>query len=301
MRAPTAATPSRQRPAFTREGLVTWRFVYRDLTASLLPGCLFVLAGASHSHADAAATGRALARAAVYLTLFIYIFCVANQLGADPREDQANKPDRPLASGLVSRAGAWRRWLVAMAVFPLLGWTLGVLWWALLWQAITVVNNFTPVSRWGPTRDAIIVPGAIVQLAAAWQQIAPLDATAWRWILTLAVVLGGLGLQMQDLRDLDGDRMIGRRTFPMLLGERTSRRYLAVLILAMPAIVHILLYASRADRAEVLLCLVPVAGLSWTVAWRVLTLRTPAADRLTYSLYTLVYCVTLAGGIPVLR
>jgi 4-hydroxybenzoate polyprenyltransferase len=284
----------------THESRTTWRFVYRDLTVTLVPGCLLVLAAGAHTGATPRDTTWALARSTLYLALFIYVFCVANQLGEDPREDQLNKPDRPLPSGMVTRTGAWLRWTLAMSAFTLVGWALGVLEWALLWQAITVVNNFTAASRWGPTRDGIIAVGAIVQLAAVWHQVAPPDTTAWRWILTLAVLFAGLGLHLVDLRDLHGDRAIGRRTFPVILGETTSRRYLASVMTALPAVLYLVLYAPQADRPAALPCTAAVTILSWTVAHRVITQRTPAADRTTYTLYTALYCLVLASGALVL-
>ncbi|MDP9867999.1 MULTISPECIES: UbiA family prenyltransferase [Streptosporangium] len=281
------------------EAVVTWRFVYRDLSSTVIPVWLFGGAAAVHHGLPPASALAAAGRSTVWALLYLYTFCVSNQISG-VEEDRVNKPDRPLASGAVTVAGAWLRWWAATAAFAVTGLLLGVPGWTFAWLAVTVLHNFAGWSRWGPAKNLCMVLGTIVQLAAAWTTAGPLDGTAWRWILAVSVIIGGAGMHVQDLRDMAGDRLAGRRTLPLLFGEDATRRHLAVVMAAMPLLLAPVLYAPEGEPLTAAVCAFFLATVCWRIAWRVIRLRGAGDDHRTYMLYTYMFCYVLLSGMFVL-
>lgn len=276
----------------------TWLFVYRDLSASLIPAGLFALSACRYHHAPADRTLVILGKATIWLFLYIYIFCLSNQI-TGLEEDRRNKPYRPLVRGSATIRGTWTRWAAAMLCFSVLGWWLHVLAFTLLWQLLTVLHNFAGWGAWGFTKNLVMVLGAISELGTAWSLTGPLNATGWRWITVISITLGALGVHMQDLRDLEGDRSTGRRTLPIIFGETATRRYLSALMTALPIVFLATLYEPEGLTTGTITATLLLTAICWTVSIRVLTRPTARSDHKTYMLYTYVYCTVLASGIMV--
>ncbi|GGK63082.1 UbiA family prenyltransferase [Nocardia camponoti] len=262
----------------------------------MVPATLFTTAAWGYDGADVSRLPVLLAAAVVYFALYIYTFDLSNQL-TGIEEDRLNKPHRPLVTGLVTPAGARTRLIVATVAFLVTGAATGVLEWALLWTAAWYFHNHMGGARrlWG--KNLAMTAGTIAQLSAAWQLVTPLDSTAWRWILVIAVPLTLL-VSLQDFRDLHGDHANRRRTLVMILGEPASRALMCACFAVYPALLYVVLYR-HADLATTL-CAIVVAILSEAIAVRILRLSGRRADNRTYVLYTLCYCVILASAIPAL-
>jgi 4-hydroxybenzoate polyprenyltransferase len=195
--------------------------------------------------------------------------------------------------------GASLRWLISMVLFAVVGAWLGVLEYALLWQLIIVVHNVVRGARNWVVKNLSMSLGIVVQLAAAWQMVTPLTPDAWRWILLPASVIFPL-IPVQDLRDMEGDRAVGRRTFPLVFGARVTRVLLCVCFGLLPLAVHWTLMAPAGASSCVWLCDSALAiGALWIGA-RVLLLRSRGADHRTYMLFTYWYCLLLVSAVVVL-
>ncbi|NWF80201.1 MAG: UbiA family prenyltransferase [Chloroflexi bacterium] len=284
--------------AIRAEVVLNWKFNRYDISATLIPGVLFVLAAWHSRSPDWTALPGHLLWGSLYFWLYASAFCISNQLGG-VHEDRHNKPDRPLAAGLVTRRGAWMRWFVAMALFSLVGWHLGVLEWTLLWQVALVLHNLGSWSRHYATKNLVMTLGSVAQLAAAWQMVRPITPTVWAWILVPALTLL-THVSLQDMRDIAGDRLVGRRTFPIVFGEWPGRLFLALAFALLPVATHVVLLAPEGLRPDVLVLDLLLAAICLVIAGRVLWLRSPAADHVTYMLYTYWYCFVLAAAIVVL-
>ncbi|MFF9150311.1 hypothetical protein ACF1BN_36255 [Streptomyces sp. NPDC014861] len=141
--------------------------------------------------------------------------------------------------------------------------------------------------------------GTVAQLAAAWQVVSPLDTTTWQWILAIALSYC-FALIYEDVRDMEGDRAIGRRTPALLVGPWPIRIWFSALMAGIPPLLHFLLFAPIGAAAwRIVLCDTMLAAVCWTAAVRALLLRHTAADRTTYQLYVLSYIIALATG-PIL-
>jgi 4-hydroxybenzoate polyprenyltransferase len=274
-----------------RELALSWGFIRRDLTSAVAPGLLFAIAarravGPSTALAHLAAFGRAV----LYFWLFLYAFCLLNQIvGVD--EDRVNKPDRPIPSGAVSLAGARVRFVIALAALLAVGQWLGVLAWAAAWALLILLADLGGWARHWLTKNVGVVGiGALVQLAAAWRLAAPGVAMPWRTIFVLSGLLG-VSMCIQDFRDIAGDRATGRRTLPIALGENPARWVSAAWFVIMPALLHVGLMAPLHAGVAGLAGDVVMTALSLSIAVRLVRLRTPAADHRTYLLLPLLYCV----------
>lgn len=283
------------RSAARRELALTWGFIRYDASSTVVPGTLGVLAALRAHGSGAIAEPLTLLLGVLYFVLYVYTFAVSNQI-IGLEEDRRNKPDRPLPAGLVSVRGAWVRWLVSMALFPLLGAILGVARFALLWQLCFCLYNFFGFARHWATKSLIMGLGVIAQLGAAWALVGPVPAIAWRWILGLAVV-AYVFCNVQDLRDVDGDRALRRRTLPILYGLPWACYGLAVLFaVGLPTLTHYWMFApvpaTLVSHAFELL----LAGISMIVAARLVLDQRPLALHRTYLLCTYWYCLTLVSA-----
>ncbi|MFD7529762.1 MULTISPECIES: UbiA family prenyltransferase [unclassified Streptomyces] len=283
--------------AVVNEIQISCRFISNDVWTTVLPATAFVLAAGRHSGHSGGRIAVDFLCGALYFWLYVYGFTLTNQLyGVE--EDRVNKPFRPLVTGRSSYRGAQRRAIVVLLLFPLVAWWFGVLFWALAWEATYLLTNVARWERHWFVKNLSMGIGVTVQLAAAWSIVTPLTPLAWRWVLTLAVSIWLL-IPLQDLRDVKGDLVNDRKTFPIALGERFTRVYLATGFALLPVVVHLLLVAPGRSSWGLLLDAV-LAAISWLVAVRVVTRRAPEEDHVTYRRFEQWYTLALITAIIVL-
>jgi 4-hydroxybenzoate polyprenyltransferase len=268
----------------------------RDFSAGLIPGILFVVAAWNSTSGQLAALPLVLLKGVIYFWFYLYSFCLANQL-VGFEEDQINKPDRLLVQGVISLRYTYWRWAAVMISYTLVAWWLGVVVWALLWQAITLLYNFYGWDKRWYLKDWCMALGAVAQFAAAWQLVAPITALAWYWILLIAASVL-LAACLQDLRDVVGDRAQQRRTAPIVIGEPWIRYLLVTWFILFPIIIWFAIVQSAASplAAQIVfgihtvVCLLIAGRLLWMPA-------TPSNDHRTYMIYTYWYCALPASAI----
>ncbi len=280
-----------------REIYLSWRFTVRDISATVIPAMLFTIAAWRSQGAQIDTLVPTLLKSLIYFWLYCYTFCLSNQI-AGLEEDRLNKPDRPLVTGEVSLRGAYVRWAVMMLLFTAVGWLFGAVEWALLWQIVLTLHNFGGLAKPWYGKNIAMSLGTTAELAAAWQIAAPLSPFAWRWIAVLAISMFPL-FSAQDLRDMAGDRAVGRNTMPLAIGERLTRRILAVGFALLPILVYVVALAPTGNPVAAIICGAVLALISWTVAVRLVWGRSTEADHRTYMLFTYWYCFALATAIIV--
>lgn len=287
-----------------REVQLFLRFTWRDHSAAIIPALLFMMAAVKASAPRQLLLSLliALARGLPYFALFLYSFCLSNQISG-VEEDRINKPDRPLPAGLVSLEGAKLRWLVLMGLYPVVAFMLGglgLMFWAVVWQVLSVLHNSLGWStHWALKNLVVMTLGTLAQLAQAWLLVAELTPLAWRWILVISVSVG-LTISIQDFRDVEGDRSRGRRTLPICVGDLASRYALSALCLLLPIVTSLLLRGAAGLTPIALFPSLMSLGFSLCVAVRLLCRRCPQEDHTTYMLWTYWYCVEVASALFVL-
>jgi 4-hydroxybenzoate polyprenyltransferase len=273
---------------------LTWRMIADNVMVTLLPTVLGAVTAGVRYHRPAETRLVGVGEAVVLGLLAVYIFDTSNQVDAG-EEDALNKPYRPIPAGLATSAGLRRRYWWATVVYTLIGWLLGVWLWVLLWEAAVFV-----VYRWGSPRSYLYwkvvfnLSGALLVTASGWRLVAPLDGTAWRWIGFPAVYFT-LALIYEDVRDMEGDRSIGRRTPALVVGPAFVRCWFAALMVLLPFAFYVVLARpSGAADWKGLTSAAVIGALAWTCAARALLRRERAADRVTYQLFYVVWALTLA-------
>lgn len=203
-------------------------------------------------------------------------------------------PQRAVAAGLVSpRAMLLAAALVLALAFALGlylaslgGWPILVLGLVSIACAILYTGGPFPLAYRGlGDLFVFLFFGLFATMGSAWIQVAPtlaVDPAAalpiWWWLSAAALGLQAAGiLTVNNLRDLDTDAAVGKRTLPVRLGARAARVYHALLH---AAAVGCLIAA--AVLVDVLLLWGPVliAGLGGVaVAVAVARARGPALNR----------------------
>ena len=136
-------------------------------------------------------------------------------------------------------------------------------------------------------------------MASAWQLVNPLTPIAWNWIIVLSVVIG-LVIFLQDLRDVEGDKAIGRRTFPIVFGDKATRYSLAISFVLLPFVVHFLLVSPLTTATNfwaTIGCELLLSAICWLISYRLISFRTAKADHFTYMLFTYWYCFILVTAV----
>ncbi|MFE3114294.1 UbiA family prenyltransferase [Kitasatospora indigofera] len=264
-----------------------------NLLANVPSPLMFTVGACFRAHLSALGTLQHIGQIVVLQLLYGYVFDASNQ-ARDAEEDRVNKPHRPVPAGLITSSGSLRRFWAVMPLYSLLGWKLGVLEWVVLFQLTTIFLNLLCPPRlylWCKTPCMII--STVAQLAAAWQVVSPIDTTALLWILLIPFVFS-LALPFEDVRDMAGDRAIGRRTPALILGHWPVRIWFAALLAGIPVLLHYALFLpTGASPGRTAVCDALVATACWLPAVRALTLRHTAADRITYQMLILAYVTTM--------
>jgi 4-hydroxybenzoate polyprenyltransferase len=190
---------------------------------------------------------------------------------ADVTEDRANGSTRPIASGELCPETAVRiAWflggaglLLAAAVSP---------WLALLaggQLALGWAYSMGPVPLKRVTLHAatsVVLAGLLTYIAGAVCAGGAAHHTQlWVFpvLMALWMAVGGI---TKDLSDVRGDRLAGRRTLPIVLGERRARNTMAVVASAIGVAFAISAWdAPLAVRVASWIVVFGAAGLTWVV------------------------------------
>ncbi|KAJ7109601.1 UbiA prenyltransferase family-domain-containing protein [Mycena crocata] len=275
--------------AIYHELVVFWDFTWRDWSASLIPGIMYTTAALRSLNPTPTTlqTAYGVARSFCYFFLYIYSCDLANQINGIA-EDCINKPDRPLSSGRVSLHGAYIRWCITTAAYLLISAAWGVLPWSTLWVGITVYASFCGGDKHWFTKNLVLMSvGSLCLLHASWGLVAPLTPSEWRWAVTLSGVFGVVA-NIQDMRDVEGDLVAGRRTLPIVLGDRNFRRFMVTVIVGAPFLCWRQEFF-RTSKLSVRYSAVTLAFSMFYLAFRVSRGQNKRYDHQTYMILTYIY------------
>jgi len=91
-----------------------------------------------------------------------------------------------------------------------------------------------------------------------------------------------------------------RRTMPIVFGEWPTRIFVAIAFVLLALLSHVALFIPTGLNAGTLLLDVLLTALCLLISGRILLLRNPAADHVSYMMYTYWYCFVLAAAIVAL-
>lgn len=227
----------------------------------------------------------------------LLVFNVANQrLSNSIVEDSFNKPWRPLPSGRISPNGS-RRLLLSLIpsstfIILMLG---GVPETATMLVLTWMYNDLGGADENYVIRNLINAAGFMCHGSGSTAIAAgniELASRAYIWLAMIGGVVFST-LQVQDIPDMEGDAARGRRTLPLVHGQRVGRWSVAV-----PVGIWSLLCPAFWG-AELLGYVLPVA-VGGLVVIRTLTLRNVTQDHNTYKIWclwlTILYALPLCNN-----
>jgi 4-hydroxybenzoate polyprenyltransferase len=127
-------------------------------------------------------------------------------------------------------------------------------------------------------------------LQAAWRMVMPVTPLALTWMVFLSSILF-VQVPIQDFRDMDGDRKVGRRTFPIVYGASRARELVACMFAMVFVAITIMFDPFHfAPRWAIVIFLNTTGSL---IVMRLLLFRSKAADDKTYRLFVQWHVVLL--------
>ena len=221
-------------------GLI-WAFTESNFATFVIPntafGVLGAVAGSRLADGQLSSLLRIVHRLPVVVAFNWYnvlVFDLANQRSTESvEEDLVNKPWRPIPSGKVTQDQTRRAMLATIPAALALNYLLGVWREGVFIQILTWLYNDL---RGGDEliRDAIIAVAyglfnhGSLQIAIGGE--ASVSAGGQIWIIIISGVILTT-MQVQDLKDQEGDRTRGRKSIPLFLGDQTSRVLIAIFVL----------------------------------------------------------------------
>ncbi|KAI0062573.1 hypothetical protein BV25DRAFT_1803812 [Artomyces pyxidatus] len=195
---------------------IAFYFTKSDIKTTLIPNTLFAVAAAPISGLDR------LPHVMFWIWFHLLQFDVSNQ-SLQPEEDMLNKAYRPIPSGRITLRNAVRlRWLLVPTC-----WALSALYSTEVLGASMAFITFTILYNERSGHSGHFLIRNLVNAAgyAAFETGATLIAGGNSHTLDRTAILSiycsagivATTIQAQDFKDEDGDRVIGRKTIPIVL------------------------------------------------------------------------------------
>ncbi len=270
-----------------RELVLSWKFISKDLSASLYPSTVCFLAGLTHGVDDIDIIFNYFIVYSLIFYCYIYNFCLLNQItGVD--EDMINKPDRPLPSKLTTIKASYMRYFICLITYICLAYYVDKLLVGLCWIILGVIYNVGGLDKhWFGKNCIFISLGTFLQLIQAWpSHVYPLIKISY---ISLSF---GVTCNIQDFRDILGDQKKDRKTLIVLYGD-SVRYYVSILVLCLPILSHIFLFDAIYRSLINYIIEFVLVLMNILVAYRLIKFKSPKDDHKTYIYHTYWFCGTL--------
>ena len=227
---------------------------------------------------------------------------LANQRLPDSiKEDAVNKAWRPLPAGRIQASEARRLLLRSIVTVILVSLYLRAAEETLLLMSLNWMYNDLGGSDESYVVRSLMNSAAFACYGSGALRVASQgfvwNSMMYRWTAMIFAIVFTT-MQVQDLKDQEGDKLRGRITMPLVLGDKVARWSIAAPVMlwsfACPAFWSL---DARGYIAPL------VFGI--TVAVRVMLLRSKEADSLTWKIWAFwlmsLYCLPLVNSITVKR
>lgn len=228
--------------------LILWLFTKDDFFTFALPNTVFGISVALSEpvmtdcleHLPVYTVTRRLPLVIFFNWSNLLIFDLANQKSpASIKEDLINKAWRPIPAGRVSRRQMRYLLMTAIPMVLLSAFLLNV------WKETALLLNLTWMyNDLGGGDDNWLVRNLIIAFAFFLYNIGSLkvargglcqrekniENAAYIWTAVISAVILTT-MQIQDLKDQEGDRIRGRRTAPLILGDSVARWTIVIAML----------------------------------------------------------------------
>ncbi|KAI4168865.1 MAG: hypothetical protein LQ343_006078 [Gyalolechia ehrenbergii] len=223
----------------------------------------------------------------LWLWVNLLVFNVSNQRRPEAiSEDAINKPWRPLPAGRLQRSHANCLLVVLHPVAAVISYSVGALFPCIAFQILTFTYNDLKAGENWKLRNVVnaggfisFLTGALLVVRGSLQYEHSTQILCW---MSLLAVMIASTKHVQDLYDQDGDKLRGRKTIPLVFGDSTARRTIALAVSAWSFVMPTYWRLSP-------LKYVPSVVLGLVIASRLAggTRRDIADDKRTYKLWSL--------------
>ncbi|KAI4871157.1 UbiA prenyltransferase family [Hypoxylon rubiginosum] len=272
-----------------------WAFTESDFSTFVIPNTAFGLLGAAAAASLSEGVRpsglevlRRLPIVIAYNWSNLLSFDLANQRAPESvAEDRLNKPWRPIPSGRITGDQARRVMLISIPLTLWFNYYLGVWEQGIVTHITTWLYNDLRGMDEPFVRDILISVGygmfnsGSLQIALGSEASTNWNGTSWICLISSVILTT---MQIQDLKDQAGDRLRGRKTMVLFLGEETSRRSIGFFVCFWTC------FCAMRCNLSAWSCAVPVIPAA-VVTWRVLTMRDQKDNRRSWQLW----CVWLLG------
>lgn len=221
--------------------------------------------------------------------LYIYVHTVANQdIGF--KEDQINKPFRPYPQGLADQRYAKLRLGIIMFAYLGFSYVVDAKLPAIVWSILTIWYNYGSGHKTGFGKLVYLAIGSYsiyytpwICLTGYFPDKSLLVAHQWFPLVEYVSIVSSI---LQDFRDVKGDAIVGRVTYPIMYGNK-CRIFVVFLILITPLPSLVVFYGLLEGKVQILhlvYWLLFVVG-NFYLAYRLMYKRDPASDSFTYTSY----------------
>ncbi|KAK5993997.1 Diterpene cyclase eriG-like protein [Cladobotryum mycophilum] len=266
-----------------------WAFTESDFFTFVIPNSAFGILGAfaASSFSEGVQPSvidvlRRIPLIIIYNWSNLLSFDLANQRAPESvAEDCINKPWRPLPMGKITSDQTRRAMLASVPLTLWLNHGLGV------WEQGVAIHIGTWLYNDLRGMDEIFVREVLISVAYAMfnsgsLQIAlgPEASISRNGIIWIAIISGLVltTMQIQDLKDQEGDKLRGRNTIVLFLGDKVSRRSIAFFVCFWSLVCAFFCSLSAWQ------CIIPVLP-AVLIAWRVLMMRSQKEDRRSWHLW----------------
>jgi 4-hydroxybenzoate polyprenyltransferase len=274
------------------EVFISWKFIRKNVWVSIVALGALSIGLAVNQSLPLRESVINLIKVIIYSFFLIYSLEVHTQIfGIE--EDKHNKPERPIPSGMISIEGARRRSWIITCVFVIIGILLNVFICSSLWIVLVLLYSYTASSKNFILKTLIACLGVCSQYfvvsyisGISWKSI-------WLWASEMFFIVT-MTMSVQEFRDIIGDAAVGRRTLPIVMGEKNARISVAFACISSAFIYHFFLikYNSAGIKfySSILLEILSIS-LILTVACRLVFVRGSYHDRITYCIWECWYAV----------
>ncbi|CAF0763204.1 unnamed protein product [Adineta steineri] len=188
----------------------------------------------------------------IYLYFYIVQFNINNDISG-VEGDRIDKPERPIPSNRVSIERAWHLYYITVMIYIVYSYSIGQLFPCLLWVFITIIHNFTTIQNTSIGKNSMMAPGIYAMVSVVWclmnnvSNIYDHPKIVWNMVFN-ACVIAAAAVQ-QDMRDVEGDRVQGRRTFSVTMDNRKAGQLIIKILFCV--LLLILIEASLVEQVRI--------------------------------------------------
>lgn len=163
------------------------------------------------------------------------VFAIVTNDLVDEQIDRVSNPERPLATGAITRGAMQEAALIALllTLFGGLALSTYALFWLSIFTAAYYVYSVPPLRlKRIPIFSSFFVGIASASFMLLGFYIVSFDQTLAAFpgrLVFLLIASMTLLTNVRDLKDIEGDREAGINTLPVLLGDRRARRVMGIL------------------------------------------------------------------------